>query len=352
MEKTEHLLDLLNQPAFSVKHGTVIYANHIAKGLHIDQGDPIESMIPNDMEDYRKFQGGCLYLTVKLMDVPYGATVTRNEETDIFVLDDPDNNEHLHAMARAGQHLRLPLTNILTLLDTYFKNAPQEESFPATKIKHNAFQLYRMISNMCDAATWSEKASVCETGNIAAIFREVMDKSAATLDSAKVQLQYKCPNRPILSILNQDMVERALLNMISNACKFADPGSLIEAELLQAGNQVRICIKNQCAQLRQDTLATAFNFYTRKSSVEDPRHGIGLGMTMIRSAAITHGGTVLIDQPEPSTVRVSMTLAIRKPEAPAKLRSPSCRLSNYAGGFDLALLELSQLLPDENYETK
>lgn len=350
LEITEHLLDLLQQPAFSVRDGLVHYANRLAQTLHISEGDDLEDMLSDYMDAYQKFQSGCLYLPLKIMGTSQGATVTRKDQLDIFVLDDPNSNEHLRALSLAGHQLRTPLTNIISLLDTYFKNS--DEDCPTAQIKHNTFQLYRMISNMCDAATWSEKAIVRETLNITATFTEIMSKSAAMLTSANIQLKYSCPSRPILTSANQDMVERALLNMISNASKFADPDSIIEAELLQTGNQVRFCVKNRCADVHQDSLATMFAQYLRKPAMEDPRCGIGLGMTLIRTTATSHGGTVLIDQPEPGTVRVSMTLTLRKPEAPVKLRSPSFRISNYAGGFDLTLLELSELLADQRYDEK
>lgn len=349
LETKVHLLDLLNQPAFCVKDGLVCYANHIAKSLHIAEGDTMESMLSDDLDAYRSFEGGFLYLTTKIMGEPRGATVTRKDTVDIFVLDDPIADDQLHALALAGRQLRIPLTNIISLIDTHFKNVKDGDNSPAAQIKHNTFQLYRMISNMCDAATWSEKASVCESLNITGIFTEVMEKSSTALTSNNIQLKYSSPNRPIYTAANQDMVERALLNMISNAGKFADPGTLIEAEMLQTGNQVRFCIKNHCSNMQQEALPTIFKQYLRKTTMEDPRYGIGLGMTLIRSAATTHGGTVLIDQPEPDTVRVSMTLAIRKPDRPVKLRSPSLRISNYAGGFDLALLELSEMLTVESY---
>jgi len=350
LEITAHLLDLLQRPAFSVKDGVVLYSNQIAKALQITEGNSVEDMLPDNLDAYQKFQGGCLYLNMKIMETPRGATITRKNQLDIFVLDDPNDREQLRALSVAGQQLRIPLTNIIALLDTYFKNAKEDKNYPSAQIKHNTLQLHRMISNMCDADTWSEKAAACETLNITGIFTEIMEKSAAMLASTNVVLKYSCPSRPIYTVANQDMVERALLNMISNASKFADPGSMIKAEMLQTGNKVRFCVENRCADVHLDSLANLFTQYLRKPGTEDPRHGIGLGMTLIRAAATSHGGTVLFDQPEEGTVRVSMTLAIRKPDAPAKLRSPSLRISNYAGGYDLALLELSELLADKCYE--
>ena len=72
-------------------------------------------------------------------------------------------------------------------------------------------------------------------------------------------------------------------------------------------------------------------------------------MVLIRSAAATHGGSVLIDHPEGVGTRITMTLAIRQ-DTPGAVRSPLLRMDS-AGERDHGLIELSQQLPAELYET-
>ena len=85
----------------------------------------------------------------------------------------------------------------------------------------------------------------------------------------------------------------------------------------------------------------------REPAIEDSRFGLGLGMTLIRSVAADHGGTVLLEQSQGT--RVAMTIAIRK-EASGTLRTPKLRIGDYAGGRDLGLLEFSDSLPTSAYE--
>ena len=59
LEITEHLLDLLQQPAFSVRDGLVHYSNRLAQTLHISEGDDLEDMLSDYMDAYQKFQSGC-----------------------------------------------------------------------------------------------------------------------------------------------------------------------------------------------------------------------------------------------------------------------------------------------------
>ena len=70
-------------------------------------------------------------------------------------------------------------------------------------------------------------------------------------------------------------------------------------------------------------------------------------MTLIRSVAADHGGTVLLEQSQGT--RVAITMAIRK-EIPGTLRTPKLRIGDYAGGRDLGQLEFAETLPPSAYE--
>ena len=91
-----------------------------------------------------------------------------------------------------------------------------------------------------------------------------------------------------------------------------------------------------------------FSRYLRQPALEDSRYGIGLGMVLIRTAAANHGGAVLIDQPEGTGTRITMTLSIRQSKETV-LRSNILRV-DYAGERDHGLIELSDCLPAELYE--
>ena len=68
----------------------------------------------------------------------------------------------------------------------------------------------------------------------------------------------------------------------------------------------------------------------------------------ILSVSQHHGGTVLVERCQPKGTRVTMTLAIPKYNE-ALLRAPAIQF-DYAGEFDHALVEFSQLLPPSRYE--
>jgi hypothetical protein len=69
-------------------------------------------------------------------------------------------------------------------------------------------------------------------------------------------------------------------------------------------------------------------------------------MSIVRSVAAAHGGTVLIEHPDDAGLKITMTISLVQPSDNI-LRSPVKLPIDYAGGHDHCLLELSDVLPDK-----
>ena len=103
LEITMGMLDLMVRPAFCVKDGIVAGANQDALRLLIQPGTPMEALLPEDAEEYRNFREGCLYMTLHILGQPLDASVTKNGEYEIFVLEQEADHAELTAMALAAQ---------------------------------------------------------------------------------------------------------------------------------------------------------------------------------------------------------------------------------------------------------
>ena len=102
--------------------------------------------------------------------------------------------------------------------------------------------------------------------------------------------------------------------------------------------------------MQAEQLTQFFTRYKRSSAIEDHRFGIGLGMSLVRSVAAIHGGTVLIDYPEKNSIRFTMSLEC-KHSTSTQLNSKIFRI-DYTGERDHALIELSDSLPSQCYQSE
>lgn len=351
MEQTmQNLLEMIDRPAFTVWDGIITQRNEMAKNRQIPLDIPVGKLMPEDCQAYQNYHGGILYLTLQIGWIRCGATVVRQDGQDIFLLDRDADQAQLQTLSLAAQQLRVPLSNVMTVADCLFPELSEEtQKTQAAQMRHALFQLMRLISNMADAERYTGlDAPNYENTELCTFLREIFEKADASLQDTHVSVQFSYPDKPIFTIVDRERLERAVYNLISNAVKFSRPGGCVTATLTKSGKLACLTVEDQGDGISSHVQSTLFHRYMREPAIEDSRFGLGLGMTLVRSAAAIHGGTVLLEQA--NGTRVAMTLAIRK-QAPGTLRSPQMRIGDYAGGRDLGLVEFSDSLPSSSYQT-
>ena len=342
------MLDLVIRPGFCVKENQIIKVNQAAESLFITPGTDVRPLLLTGSEEYAAFTGGCLYLTLNLSSHSCGASVTRVDDIDVFLLEQESDNGELRSMALAA---REPLTNVMITADSLFPLCAAESS-PRTaeqvaRLNRGLFQILRIIGNMSDAERCAA-VSHQETVDIPALFAEFFEKAETLVSHTGITLTYEGPDQPIYGLADREQLERAVLNILSNAIKFTPKGGTVTAKLTRSGRMLRLSVTDSGSGIAQSVRSSVFSRYLRQPALEDSRYGIGLGMVLIRTAAAHHGGAVLIDQPEGVGTRITMTMSIRQSKQ-ATLRSNVLRV-DYAGERDHGLIELSECLPTELYE--
>lgn len=339
------LLELIERPAFCVRDGIVVQANQAARQMLLTPGIGVADLIKNNLQAYHDFSGGSVSLTVTVADTTCKAQVIRTDNCDVFVLD--SGNPELRAIALAAQHLRSPLNSVMTVAD-HMKDSEDPKSLG--QLQRGLHRLHRIVCNMSDSYRYQQdNAARLETTDITSVFDECMEAIGTHLSACGIQLKYTGLSRIVLGLADREMLERAVYNLISNAVKFMTAGSTLEAKLTQTGSVLCFTVQDQ-GQCFTPENQSAFCRYLREPGVEDSRHGIGLGMALVRAVAASHGGTVLIDHPDGLGTRVTMTISVTSSSESMVRSSIQLPVSNYAGDRDRGLLELSEILPADAYQ--
>lgn len=349
------MLDLMVRPGFCVKENQIVKVNQPAAIRTLSVGTDIRELLLTGKEEYAAFREGCLYLTLSVLGQSWGASVTRMGEYDVFILEQEADQSELQAMALAARELREPLANVMTTADRLFPLVSLDEDPGAreqmARLNRGLFQMLRVISNMSDANRYStSQPNHQTTQNICAVLEEIFSSAQKIVAHTGITLTFRNIPTPILCLVDEEKLERAILNIISNAIKFTPEGGRIEASLVRRENMLYLTISDSGEGIGEQIKATVHSRYLRNPGLEDSRFGIGLGMVLIRSAASHHGGTVLIDNSGKTGTRITMTLAIRQSQG-GTLRN-TIRRVDYAGERDHCLIELSGSLPHDLYDTK
>lgn len=344
------MLDLMLQPGFCVSAGTIIKVNQAAQGLCLRTGGEIGPMLKTGVEEYPRLEGGPLYLTLTLAGEEVGASVTRVGDLDVFVLDQDAENRELKALALAAQQLRGPLSSVMATAQRLFPLTAVEEDEAArdqaSRLNRGLYQLLRVLANMSDAGQ-GDRGLRQETRALGSFFDELFEKAGEYLACLGLNLEYHPLRREVYGSVCQEQMERAVLNLLSNAIKFTPKGGTVRVDLARQGRFLRLTVADNGPGIPEELRDNVFGRYLRQPGLEDGRYGLGLGLVLIREAAASHGGVVLIDRPQGCGTRVCLTMDLTRKPSP-EVRS-QILTADYAGELDHWLVELADCLPPEAY---
>lgn len=340
------LLETNTNPVFCVQNGSVIFANTAAASRGVEVGAKIEDLLITGKQEYDDFCGKSLYLSLDICGCICSACVSREPEFDVFVLETDAEDKTLQALALAARELRAPLASILTASERLFPGEA-EASEQVQHLNKSVYQLLRIVSNMSDASRYTKFHAPAETVELCGFFDELMEKGAVLTSQANVRLQFSGLTQPLHAVVNPEQLERAVYNLLSNAIKFSPVGGAVQVRLKNQNNMLYITVQDEGPGIAESLRGNVFQRFQREPGVEDGLNGIGLGMVLVRSAATSHGGTVLLEQLPSAGLRVTMTVHLGQ-NSNVMLRSPAYRV-DYLGELDHGLVELSDTLPADAF---
>ena len=335
------MLDMFTHPVFCVKDGVIVRANSYAAACGVAENASFLPMLKGNKEEFASFTG-CISLGLTIDGVSFIATIFRTDEHDVVHLQNNDETPELRVLALAAQQLRAPLSEIMAVTESL------EDRENAGVINKNLYRLLRQVGNMSAAASYHHgRLYGMETANAVAVINEVMEKAQQLCNSQGTQLTYKPMAEEIYCRVDREMLERAIYNLISNAIKFSPAQSEVRAALAKTKGKLRFSIESRVDDPAM-TQQNLFMRYVRDASVEDGRHGLGLGIPLTQCAAAAHGGALLMDRPTENTVRFTITISTENRGGPV-VSTPFPEF-DYMGGWDHGLVELSDVLPASAYD--
>ena len=140
-------------PAFTVTDNLITACNQAAEAMLISPGSDVRTLLLTGKEAYAAFQEGCLYLKLNLSQKGYGATVTRERDIDLFLLDQEPEDADLRSLSLAARELRNPLSNLMIAADALMRSTGKDPAVleQLARLNRSLHQMHRLVNNMSDA---------------------------------------------------------------------------------------------------------------------------------------------------------------------------------------------------------
>jgi signal transduction histidine kinase len=91
------------------------------------------------------------------------------------------------------------------------------------------------------------------------------------------------------------LLERMIANLVSNAVKYNEPGGWVEAEVVAGAGGPALAVRNTGQRVPAEMVPVMFEPFRRLSGERvKGRGGVGLGLAIVRSIVLAHGGTIRV----------------------------------------------------------
>src|SRR5262249_51227391 len=145
--------------------------------------------------------------------------------------------------------------------------------------------------------------------NVAEVLREVTDSLEPLVERPRVRLIVDADAQMPGIITDRDKLKQILLNLVSNAVKYTDEGT-IDVRAEAADGRLRVEVSDTGVGIPAEELGRIFDeFHRADGAISAGRPGTGLGLTISRRLARTLGGDVTVE----STPGVGSTFTLDLP---------------------------------------
>ena len=220
--------------------------------------------------------------------------------------------QKLQFFTNVSHEVRTPLTLILAPLDRLIvslRESPYASDLGL--IQKNANRLLRVINQILDfrkVEGKQEKLAVREI-DLVPFVGEIKSYFDSMASVRAISYTITSSMKQCTLWIDPDLLEKVLVNLLSNAFKFTPEGGSVRIELTEEGDRVFIRVIDTGSGIQPANLPHLFDrFYT-----EDRSMGTGIGLHLVKEYIHMHGGEIRVES-EPGQ-RTTFTVYLRKGKA-------------------------------------
>jgi signal transduction histidine kinase len=226
-------------------------------------------------------------------------------------------------VADASHELRTPLTSVLANLELLAEVLDGERGEAARSALRSTQRMRRLVADLLLLARADAKR---EVPHAPTDLGQVLVDVASELGPVAGEHELSLDVRPATVNGARDELHRMALNLIQNAFQHTPDGTRVHASVEPAGDRVRLVVEDDGPGVPD---AMADEIFDRFVRAEGDRGGsVGLGLSIVRAVARSHGGDVSLQTPADGRgARFVVTL----PAGPQPTPAPEARAPEATG---------------------
>ncbi len=224
--------------------------------------------------------------------------------------------QHREAIDFISHDVRSPLVSQLALIEQLKRNRGQIEMEQLDQLSKLAKRSYHLAEEFVQLARAEQLTETrfyeCEFLAITENARDSVSEQAA---EKGIQLVLQGQEDLWLKG-NAELLERAVINLLTNAVQYSPPGSTVTIQAYSAGHEACLTVSDEGEGIAAEELPYLFDRFRRQKSSElSGNRGTGLGLSFVDVVVEKHKGRIFVDsQPgEGSVFHLKLPMLARLP---------------------------------------
>jgi two-component system, OmpR family, sensor histidine kinase VicK len=197
----------------------------------------------------------------------------------------------------AAHELRTPTQSIIGYCEM-LEMFPERSKQYLERLERNADRLYTLTSDLLDVTRIDigmlnlNNVDFSLTDTIHEVADDIRKKpylvnKNADVDKIKPNIQLTLPPHPIVVRGDKDRIAQVLSNLLYNAIRFTNFGTITVSTKLYFSNLVKVSVKDSGKGIDPEIYPKLFHKFATKSD-----RGVGLGLFISKSIVEAHGGSI------------------------------------------------------------
>lgn len=217
-------------------------------------------------------------------------------------------------LSNISHDLKTPINVIysaLQLEDILIENKDIQALLKYNSIsKKNCFALIKLTNNLIDSSKIQSDYlfATLQKMNIVEFVEDTINSLICYANENEVELIFDTDNEEIYACLDEEFMQRILLNLISNSIKFTGKNGKIEVGIFENGDYVDLVIQDNGIGMDKDFIDKIFVKYSMEENNNNLLDkGSGIGLFVVKKLVELQKGNIVIESKKFKGTKVTIT---------------------------------------------